>query len=305
MEDIFKQLFERKCEINYNDKFPYPRGEGRRRRNKFVMGGFYFMIVIIAIWFPLTLFAFGSQVGAPTKPLEVSINLEFTGYQPIFKMSANQNQLLNLTSSAWDNLKKEFPDSSSQFLSNYNNEDVVVASINGNSFATWDISPPNKNELVESLWQTDTVTVKLTWRIKRRKKSQNMDVEIFNEHEVALVANETYAKMRDDLANMLNNNSGSVVIPLIFPNCILIPSKDEPKVIELLLGTNPQDKSQKSEYRNINISLNRDQESYWWTVSEIGDPYSFMGVNTTDQVAMLLFNDRVFPDSLQFISGYG
>lgn len=65
MEDIFKQLFERKCEINYNDKFPYPRGEGRKRRNKFVMGGCYFTIVVFAIWFPLTLFAFGSQGNYP------------------------------------------------------------------------------------------------------------------------------------------------------------------------------------------------------------------------------------------------
>ena len=305
MEDIFKQLFERKCEINYNDKFPYPRGEGRRRRNKFLMGGFYFMIVIIAIWFPLTLFAFGSQVGTPTKPLEVSISLEFTGYQPIFKMSANQDALLNLTGPAWDALQKKFPDSSSQFLASYNNEDVVVASINGNSFATWDISPPNKNELVESLRETVTVIVKLTWRIKRKKKSQSMDVEIFNEHEVALVANETYAKIREDLATMLNNNSGWVEIPLLFPNCILIPSKDEPRVITSLQFENPLNKSLRSEYRNINISLNRDQESYWWTVSEVGTPYQFMGVNTTDQVAFLLFNDRVFPDSLQFISGYG
>lgn len=305
MEDIFKQLFERKCEINYNDKFPYPRGEGRRRRNKFLMGGFYFMIVIIAIWFPLTLFAFGSQVGTPTKPLEVSISLEFTGYQPIFKMAANQNSLLNLTSTAWDNLQKKFPDSSSQFLASYNNEDVVVASINSNSFATWDISPPNKQELIDSLFKTETVTVKLTWRIKRKKKSQSMEVEIFNEHEVALVANQTYAKIRENLAIMLSNNSGSVEIPLLFPNCILIPNKDEPRVITALQFESPQNKSLRSEYRNINISLNRDQENYWWTVSEVGDPYRFMGVNTTDTVAFLLFNDRVFPDSLQFISGYG
>lgn len=104
------------------------------------MGGFYFMIVIIAIWFPLTLFAFGSQVGTPTKPVEVSINLEFSGYQPIFKMSANQNSLQNLTSESWSELKDAFPDSSSQFLSPYNQEDVVVARISGNSFANWDIS---------------------------------------------------------------------------------------------------------------------------------------------------------------------
>lgn len=150
------------------------------------------------------------------------------------------------------------------------------------------------------------MVVKLTWRIKRKKKSQNMEVEIFNEHEVSLVANDTFKKTREDLAKMLDNEMGSVVIPRLFPNCILIPSKDEPKVIkELKLPFGEKDETKRSEYRNISISLNAKNGSYWWTVNEIENPYSFMGVQTTDEVVLLLFNDRVFPDSLQFLSGYG
>ena len=303
MEDVFKQLFERKCEINYNDKFPYPRGEGRQRKNKFVMGGFYFMIVIIAIWFPLALFAFGSQVGEPTKPVEVTIDLEFSGYQTVFKMTASQSSLQNLSSSAWSKMQAKFPDSS-QFLSYYNKEDIVIGCLNTNSSATWDISPPNRKALISSLNATETVVVKLTWRIRRKKKSQNMDIEIFNDHEVALVANETYTKIRADLVKMLDRESGSVEIPKLFPNFILIPGKDEPRVITELQLT-PLNETMKSEYRNIRISLKNDNESYWWTVSETEDPYKFLEISTADQIVLVLFNDRVFPDSLQFLSGYG
>lgn len=189
-------------------------------------------------------------------------------------MSANQNSLQNLSIEGWFDLKRAFPDSSSQFLSYYNREDVVVARISGNSSASWDISPPNKDALIDSLKNNETVvSVKLTWRIKRKKKSQSMDVEIFNEHEVALYPNDTYKDLRDDLVKMLSqtkeSDKSSVVIPQLFPNCILIPSKDEPRVITELQLPLYNQSTVKSEYRNISISLNQINGVYWWTVSEI------------------------------------
>ncbi|RWS21421.1 piezo-type mechanosensitive ion channel component 2-like protein, partial [Leptotrombidium deliense] len=120
MEDMFKQLFERKCTLNFEAKFPEPEGLSRRRPPKYFHGGAYLLMIILAIWIPLVLFALGSTVGSSLNPVTASITIEFVGYQRLFKMSATGNQLMEINAKDWKALNQKFDDANAaSFLTNY------------------------------------------------------------------------------------------------------------------------------------------------------------------------------------------
>jgi len=68
-------------------------------------------------------------------------------------------------------------------------------------------------------------------------------------------------------------------------------------------------------FRNMSIQLSTDKEccdhKQWWIVREVctGSAYndflSKVPLNDCQYIMMFLFNDKAFPESLSFISGFG
>lgn len=53
------------------------------------------------------------------------------------------------------------------YMADYDHLDVVKASINGNSYSLWNISPPSKGALIEDLNGSLPMTLKFEWYFKR------------------------------------------------------------------------------------------------------------------------------------------
>lgn len=86
MEDIFSNIFILKCQRRAEAEYPTPSGEKRNPALKYTVGGLLLFVIIFIIWFPLVLFALGNTVGMPNPPYDVTVEITFGGYQPLFKV---------------------------------------------------------------------------------------------------------------------------------------------------------------------------------------------------------------------------
>lgn len=311
MEDIFKNLFQRKCEVAFQESFPQFRGSPRQLYTKYMMGGAYLIMIIGAIWFPLVLFAVGGTVGKPNRPTDVSVDFEISGYVPIAKLSATNVANAFLSNEEYERMQNQFRNrkEANEFLSGYSNLDTSVVMLNGNSTPVWSISPPSKMALLEDLEQNRTLDLRISWKISRHKdKSQTMDMDVYKNYEIPL-NNET----KVSLARMLRGDSSDpVILERVYPNFLRVPEKGEAEVItQLSNGKYIQD------MRNISIRLNNgsDDSIFWFELHEPQcgdtsvDPYADFfrsaGDSSCYYVVVMLINEKVFPGALQVVSGYG
>lgn len=78
---------------------------------------------------------------------------------------------------------------------------------------------------------------------------------------------------------------------------------------------NQSDEDKNYLYRNMSVQLRTNQtccaHQQWWMIHEVctdsvyTDVLSHVPLNDCEYVMMLLFNDKAFPESLSFISGFG
>lgn len=70
MEDIFVNLYQRKCELQLDEEFPEPRGKAKKRFFKYLIGGSWVIIIIgkffysILISFLIIFYFCSSYLGA-------------------------------------------------------------------------------------------------------------------------------------------------------------------------------------------------------------------------------------------------
>ncbi|KAI1297255.1 Piezo-type mechanosensitive ion channel component 2 [Halotydeus destructor] len=311
MEDIFKNLFQRKCELQFQQDFPELRGSPRRLLAKYLLGGSYLVLMIGAIWFPLVIFAVSGQVGTENRPVDISIELEISGYVPIASMSKTKINASFLSAKEYQDLidySKFNKKTAEGFLSNYENTDTSLVKLNGKSTPVWGISPPSQSSLISDLQKTNNqMDLKITWHITRHKlsKTQNMDLSVYRSYDL-----EMSEALKTQFVAVLNGTSNqSVILPAIMPNFIRVPEKGEPdRAKQLDIGG--------SGYRDITVTLKKGQleegaaSVQWWEVNDLcaDDPFGFLKEKLEDRcnyVILILFNDRIFSGALQFISGYG
>lgn len=72
---------------------PIPRGQKRKSRSKYQMGGTFLFLIIFIIWFPLALFAMANTVGTSNPPYEVKISVRIGPYEPIYDVTAMKSQV--------------------------------------------------------------------------------------------------------------------------------------------------------------------------------------------------------------------
>ncbi|XP_044149385.1 piezo-type mechanosensitive ion channel component 2 isoform X3 [Bufo gargarizans] len=296
VEDIYAHIFILKCWRESEKRYPQPRGQKKKKVVKYGMGGMIVVLLICIVWFPLLFMSLIKSVaGVTNKPLDVSIKISLGGFQPIFTMSAQQNQLKEMDAALYKSFEKHFSKETSalQFLEAYGREDITIAELEGNSNSLWTISPPSRKSMIQSLKNLDhDFTLVISWTIQRNM-SLGAKAEMTGEKHTVSLSNAT----RLAIAQMMNLDNGkTVMLEHIYPWYIKAPSDSTAKPILQLL--------QNQEFVNITVSLKRngtgDFAREWWVLNQVNKHSS-----SNTGLELYVFSDKVSPPSLGFLAGYG
>ncbi|XP_071441072.1 piezo-type mechanosensitive ion channel component [Hetaerina americana] len=240
LEDIFSHIFQSKCHRRAEKEYPQPRGQKKRPLIKYLVGGIILILIIAIIWFPLVLFALGGTVGEPNLPNDVSFELRVGAYQPVFRMSAQNNSLLWFTENSWNSFGSVYKKDrvAQTFLSNYDWKDVAVAKLSGSSIATWTVSPPGKSQMIQEVLSDKPILVTLTWTISRKPPKKDTSGISTDSHTITMDPFIHYEEsggkqvaqrnpMRERLAAMLSGNTSvaPVILPSVLPKFLKVSNK--------------------------------------------------------------------------------
>ncbi|XP_013133441.1 PREDICTED: piezo-type mechanosensitive ion channel component [Papilio polytes] len=315
MEDIFASVFLLKCSRYVEDEFPQPRGVKKSSTSKYLLGGGVLAFVIAIIWFPLVFFAFGNSVGQPNPPTDVTVKIRIGPFLPVYQMSAQSHNIDIYSEQDYTQLSNLYArDRTAQtFLSNYMYNDVAVITINPNSTMKWEISPPELARLEREAASNSSLTVKFTYVITHPSNNAQNPPTMEDSREVALpalVAGRPNPE-RDTLLQLLTGTSPPdtwLHVKTLFPKFVKVFNKGAAKPAYQLMPPTTDDDENARLYRNVELRLERDGSAMYWRVREAcetRDPMASIPMNNCDMLVMYTFNDKLFPETLNFISAGG
>uniref|UniRef100_A0A8D2QJT3 Piezo type mechanosensitive ion channel component 2 n=1 Tax=Zonotrichia albicollis TaxID=44394 RepID=A0A8D2QJT3_ZONAL len=303
VEDIYAHIFILKCWRESEKRYPQPRGQKKKKVVKYGMGGMIIVLLICIVWFPLLFMSLIKSVaGITNKPLDVSITITLGGYQPIFTMSAQQNQLKSLDPSEFSDFMKSYRGNTAalQFLEGYAREDITRADLEGNSNSLWTISPPSRNKMIQGLKDLNAdFTLVISWTIQRNL-SLGAKAEIASDKLTFPLKTHT----RIDIANMMaENQPEQVTLEEVYPYYIKAPSDSLAKPIKQLLKENNifYIRHKWFMWENITVSLVKNASEEWWVLNQLGKRHK----TPHESLELFIFSDKVSPPSLGFLAGYG
>ncbi|TRZ12383.1 hypothetical protein HGM15179_014725, partial [Zosterops borbonicus] len=293
VEDIYAHIFILKCWRESEKRYPQPRGQKKKKVVKYGMGGMIIVLLICIVWFPLLFMSLIKSVaGITNKPLDVSITITLGGYQPIFTMSAQQNQLKSLDPNEFNEFLRSYRGDTAalQFLEGYAREDITRADLEGNSNSLWTISPPSRKKMIEGLLDFEAdFTLVISWTIQRNL-SLGAKAEIASDKLTFPLKNHTRSYIA---AMMAGNEPEKVTLEEVYPYYIKAPSDSLAKPIKQLLKD--------CKWENITVSLVKNTSEEWWVLNQLGKRQK----TSQESLELFIFSDKVSPPSLGFLAGYG
>ncbi|XP_056403769.1 piezo-type mechanosensitive ion channel component 2-like isoform X1 [Hyla sarda] len=312
VEDIYANIFIMKCWRESEKKYPEPPGQKKKKIVKYGMGGVIIFALICIVWFPLLFMSLVKSVaGVTNQPLDVSIQISISGYEPLFTMSAQQQNLVPYSQAAYDELTYRYAlhPSAMQFIVNYMPEDIVTAKIKSNASLLWTISPASREAMIEELSESTQIYFDIHWSI-RRNASIVKSAESFGKHTVCYEDTET----RDHIVQMLKGERKEpVMLKNILPKHLRANSGPEAKIAHRL-QTDYSDKAEDVQkyafFRNLTLKLQKlsvndttSQVTEWWLIQEWSPACGPVGCS--QNIELLIYNDKASPQSLGFLAGYG
>ncbi|CAH0558079.1 unnamed protein product [Brassicogethes aeneus] len=322
MEDIFAHIFQLKCQRYVDEKYPQARGERKSPMGKYIMGGGMLAVIIGIIWFPLVFFSLGNAVGQSNTPYDVTLEIRIGPYESVYQMSAQNNSIYAFSESDLDKMLDAYKSHKSAvtFISNYEASDIAAIKLSTDSANIWSISPPDRQRMVEEIKSDKPLTVRMEYKISHKTSKPEDSGVIPESVEIiipALKDNKTNP-VRGQLLNMLDAKPATPVnFEYLMPKFLKVTNRGTAKPITQLMRERPDEAARS--YRNISLSLNRTETTSnttmkeWWRIREIWEPTDYnynnflkkLPYNEADQIILYTFNDKIFPSTLNVITGGG
>uniref|UniRef100_A0A0K0E1X7 Piezo-type mechanosensitive ion channel component n=1 Tax=Strongyloides stercoralis TaxID=6248 RepID=A0A0K0E1X7_STRER len=325
LHDIYSHIAMLKCERNIEEDYPSPKGVKKRPFHKYGLGGVYLVFMIFVIWFPLVLFSMANTVGVRSLPIECTLKLTISGYQPLFVSTAQLNDVRITTKEEYQKLLFIYRTSkyARNYLADYGEEDVVKTNVNGNSSIIWQISPPSKEQLINDLESDIPISLKFEWIFRRAYNNELQQYgEVSDFNEIILkpkdVIRQKLIKMILYKKNYIENSNDSIIIerePILikkaFPPMVVITGEGiaEPATA-LLIEQLPDPYTNIHEaFFDILIDLEQTEDGIeWWKMRMIDknwDPIKKTEQTIQPRICIYAFVDKVFSKKFSFITGGG
>ncbi|XP_061162541.1 piezo-type mechanosensitive ion channel component 2-like [Saccostrea echinata] len=301
MEDIYANIYVLKCWREAERKYPTPRSQKKGSLIKYGVGGLLLVLVIFIIWFPLVIFSFANTVYVSNPPVAVTVSIAIGGFQPLFKVQAQQQSIATLSTAQYNDLLTYFNDMENKKavsnLNRYEPQDITVIKLNGKSTSVWGISPPSKTELRNFLNTTKGAQIEFEVTFVRNPTSSDASQSL-TAHLMDTLDDTTRMK----LAKHLTDTSNSVTILKLFSRFFRLTKK----------ASNVLNFIPKS---NVSMQLSMNNVTEWWNVKELisdsqperlcPDPQVKNCGNSSDDLTLITLNDRAAPAGFSLITGYG
>uniref|UniRef100_UPI00398F7CE0 piezo-type mechanosensitive ion channel component 2 n=1 Tax=Pristiophorus japonicus TaxID=55135 RepID=UPI00398F7CE0 len=310
VEDIYANVFILKCWNESEKRYPQAAGQKKNMFVKYGMGGLIIVSLICIVWFPLLFMSLVKSVaGVTNQPLDVSIKISIGGYEPLFTMSAQQQNLRPFSTAEYNGLTSQYAiyPSTMQFLVNYLPEDIMGAHIKSDANLLWSISPASLRAMKEEIANSSWIHIHFHWSILRNA-SLLKNSETSGKHTVLC----TDKEVRKELVQLLEGTREKpVVIEGLFPKYIRATSNSEAKpAFQLRLDVSRSDQGSLAFYRNISLRVEEEpgldnslhSKAKWWNVKEWNPQCTSQDCSN---IQLIIFNDKVSPSSLGFLAGYG
>ncbi|XP_054741446.1 piezo-type mechanosensitive ion channel component isoform X2 [Anastrepha obliqua] len=308
MEDIFADIYFIKCSRQMETDFPAIRATKKPILTKLLMGGLFIIAIVIALWGPLCIFALGNAVGQSNTPLQVSISIRIGSYAPIYQTNTRDN-IIAFDETMYGDMRGAYVKDRAAitFLSSYDATDIAAIKLPGNSPSLWNISPPDRNRLLEELKSNGTIVASFAYSITRIPPDKSLVGTVSSE--IIFNMNETFVG-RESLINMLESNgtatSKAVELPDLVPKFIKILNSGDVQIVHQLM---PNGQS----YRPLSIRMRTSSAArIWWEIADFCDDdfhTEFLKKLPLDKcnsgIVLYTFNDKKFPSTFSFITKGG
>lgn len=300
MEDIYANIYVLKCWREAERNYPTPRSRKKGSLIKYGVGGLLLVLIIFIIWFPLVIFSFANTVYISNPPVVVTASIAIGGFQPLFKVQAQQQSIASLTTAQYNDLLTYFNEremkSAVSNLNKYEPQDITIIKLNGKSTSVWGISPPSKQELIQFL--NNTVAAKIEFETTFTRKPTSSDAsQSLTSHLMDVLDDVTRIKLIQLLKEP--ETSAPVEVKNLFSRFFRL-SKKTTSVLNFIPKS------------NVSMHLSVTNVTEWWNVNETlstgvpcPEPQDKKCGPSATELTLITLNDRAAPAGFSFISGYG